>query len=269
MRFDPGVAVAPRDLRYSPGHVKPPWLAYCFVALSTVACGAAADVPETPDLRELLAGYDRPTAQLDQTTVAEALNSVQNLSELAAGVRAAKVILGNVDYASETSSTKTSSRLRLQGSISVKIRCPGDRSDPVYDESINGSLSVTLAVAENRILRSMGGHADACVLQGTLRGLPARIELDGEVNFDLGGDIGVGQRWTGELLATLPGTLTVAGIDFQSVSARLHEGRFQHLVTLPKTGKTFVLELSDDAGVTIRDGSGVWFCAEGQSCAKR
>ena len=267
MRFDPGVAVAPRDLRYSPGHVKPPWLAYCFVALSTVACGAAADVPETPDLRELLAGYDRPTAQLDQTTVAAALNSVQNLSELAAGVRAAKVILGNVDYASETSSTKTSSRLRLQGSISVKIRCPGDRSDPVYDESINGSLSLTLAVADNKIRRSMSGHANACVLQGSIRGLATHTELDGDVAFDLGGDIGLGNPWGGELLASLPGELRVGEYTFQSISGRLHDGRFQHLVSLPGEG-TIVLELSD-TGITVRDASGVWFCAEGEPCAKQ
>jgi len=253
--------------------VKPPLLAYCFVALSAVSCGGAADIPETPDLRELLQSYERPTADLDAATVAdalsEALKAAPNLKELAAGVQAAKLVLGDVNYASDTSSTKTSSRLRLQGSIGLTIRCPGERTDPVYDESINGSLSLTLAVAENRILRSMGGQAKACVFQGTLRGFPARIQLDGDVAFDLGGDVGVGQRWTGELLATLPGELTVAGIVFKSVSARLHNGRFQHLVTLPSTEKTIVLELSDDAGISIRDGSGVWFCGEGQSCARR
>ncbi len=46
----------------------------------------------------------------------------------------------------------------------------------------------------------MGGQAKACVLQGTLRGLPARIQLDGAMAFDLGGDIGIGQRWSGEFL---------------------------------------------------------------------
>lgn len=253
--------------------MKFPVLAYCFVASSAVSCGGAADIPETPDLRELLQSYERPTAVLDETTVADALNQaleiVPNLKELAAGVQAAKLVLGDLDYASESSSSKTSSRLRLQGSIGVSIRCPGERSDPVYDENVNGSLSLTLAVAENRILRSMGGHANACVFQGALRGLPARIELDGEVAFDLGGDIGIGQRWSGDLLAALPGELTVAGIVFKSVSARLHEGRFQHLVTLPGSNQTLVLEVSDEAGITVRDGSGVWFCAEGQSCARR
>jgi hypothetical protein len=253
--------------------VKPSLLAYCLVALSAVSCGGAADIPETPDLRQLLQDYERPTAVLDVATVTdalnEALNEAPNLKELAAGVQAAKLVLGDVNYASKTSSTKTGSRVRLQGSLGVRIRCPGERTDPMYDESVNGSLSLTLAVAENQILRSIGGQASDCVFQGALRGFPARIQLDGDVAFDLGGDIGIGQPWSGELLATLPGELTVAGIVFKSISARLHEGRFQHLVTLPSSNKTVVLELSEDAGITIRDGSGVWFCAEGQSCARR
>jgi len=235
--------------------------------MSAVACGGAADVPNTPDLRALLASYDRPTASLDVSTVTDALNSVPNFRELAAGIEAAKYIMGDVDYASRTPNSKTGQRIRLQGSIGLQIRCPGERTDPVYDESINGSLDLTLAVSDNKILRSMAGHAKACVLQGTLRGQPARIEIEGEVAFDLGGDVGLGQPWGGELLASLPGELVVAGYTFKSISGRLHAGRFQHLVKLPNDS-TIVLELSE-SGVTIRDASGVWFCAEGESCAKQ
>jgi len=248
--------------------VKPPLLACCLVALSTAACGGAADIPETPDLRELLQSYERPTAALDVSSVQAALDSAPaNLQELAAGIEAAKYVMGDVDYASRTSSTRSGERVRLQGSLGLKLRCPGQSSNPVYDEDINGSLSLTLAVADNKIRRSMGGEAKACVLQGTLHGLPARIQLDGKVAFDVGADIGLGQPWSGELLTSLPGQLHVGDYVFQSISGRLHEGRFQHLVRL-NDDTTIVLELSDD-GITIRDASGVWFCAEGEPCAKR
>jgi hypothetical protein len=265
--FDVGVTDTTRDLSYSPPRVKPPLLARCLVAVSAVACGGAADVPDTPDLRELLASYERPTASLDATAVTDALNSVPNFQELAAGIQAVRYVTGEVDYASRSPSSKAGSRIRLQGSLGLKLRCPGERSDPLYDETINGSLSLTLAVADNKIRRSMGGQANGCVLQGTLNGQPARIKIDGEVAFDLGGDIGLGDPWGGELLASLPGELRVGDYTFQSVSGRLHAGRFQHLVRLPN-GTTIVLELSD-SGITVRDALGVWLCAAGESCAKQ
>ena len=245
-------------------------IAVCLVALSTVACSGAADIPATPDLRALLQEYQRPTASLDGSTVNEALKSAPpNVRQLAAGLEALKYVVKNVDYASgNTTAPNAGGRLRLQGSLRLDIRCPGERTDPVYDETINGSVSLTAAVADNRILRGLGGEANACVLQGTVQGITVRVELDGPIAFDLGGDIGVGQYWTGELLASLPGTLTIAGSEFRSISARLTQGRFQYLVNLPDKAGSIVLELSD-AGITIRDGVGVWFCAEGQSCAKQ
>jgi len=263
LRADPAVRLALECSR-----VKPSFSATCLIAMGAVACGGSADIPDTPDLRELLASYERPTAALDVATVADALSSAPRLRELAAGVEAAKYIMGDVDYASRTPSTsKAGGRVRLQGSLGLLVRCPGDRADPVYDEKVNGSLSLTLAIADNKIRRSMGGEANACVLQGTIEGLPARIQLDGSVAFDVGGDIGLGQPWGGELLASLPGELKVGDYTFQSISGRLHSGRFQHLVRLPN-GTTVVFELSDD-GITIRDASGVWFCAQGESCTQQ
>ena len=247
--------------------MKPSLFALGLIALSTAACSGAADVPDTPDLRELLQSYERPTASLDATGIQNALSSVPNLKQLASGVEAAAYVMDNVNYASRTSSTKAGERIRLQGSLKLDIRCPGDRSDPVYDESINGSLSLTLAISNNAIRRSMAGIAKACVLKGTILGQAARIQLDGQVVFDVGGDIGLGQPWSGELLASLPGELSVSGYVFQSISGRLHEGRFQHLLRL-SDDTTVVLELSED-GITVRDAAGVWFCAEGEPCAKQ
>jgi hypothetical protein len=242
------------------------WLVLYLLALATPACGGAADIPETPDLRELLQNYQRPTAALDGSNVDAVLNRAPNLKELAAGFDAAKYIPSEVDYASNSTSPKTGSRLRLQGSLKLDVRCPGERLDPVYDEQVNGSVSLTIAVANNRILRSMGGDARACVLQSSIQGVLVRTVIDGPIAFDLGNDIGIGQYWSGELLASLPGELRVGDYVFESVSARFTQGRFQHLVRL-EDGSTVVLELSRE-GVTIRDGAGVWVCAEGLSCAK-
>ncbi len=247
--------------------MRPPSLACYLVALGTAACGGAADIPDTPDLHELLASYEGPTANLETTNVADALRSVPNFQELAEGFEATKYIMDDVDYASRTPSNKSGDRVRLQGSLGLQIRCPGERSNPVYDENINGSLSLTLAVADNKIRRSMAGEAKACVLKGTLHGLPARIQLDGALAFDLGGDIGLGQPWSGELLAYLPGELKIGDFTFPGISGRFHLGSFQTLARLPG-GSTIVLELSD-SGITVRDATRVWFCAEGESCAER
>lgn len=239
------------------------------LAVSTLACGGRADIPGTPDLSELLQNYDNPTAQLDDTTVAQALQSSPSLQELSDGFDAADYIMDDVDDTSAAEASNTGSRLRLQGSIALHIRCPGELAQPNFDEDVNGSISFTLALADNRIRRSFAGEATACVMQGNVRGTPARIVLDGPIAFDVGGDIGIGQRWTGELLASLPGELTVAGIVFKSVSVRrTADGRFQHLVRMPPDDKTVVFELSA-GGITIRDGAGVWFCADGEPCARR
>jgi len=246
--------------------VKLPLLACFLLALSATACGGAADIPDTPDMRALIQNYERPTASLDAAGIQSAVDSTPNLHELAAGFQAAQYVMEDVDYAS-TSADHGGSRVRLQGSVGLSIRCPGNRSAPVYDERINGSLSLTLAIAENRIRRSFAGQANACVLEGTLAGQPARIVLEGQLLFDVGTDIGVGQRWTGQLLASLPGELRVGDYTFQSISGRFDQGRFQHLVQL-SDGSTVVIEVSDSR-FTVRDSTGVWFCDEGEPCAKQ
>lgn len=250
-----------------PGEVRASLLACSLAAAGAVACSGAADIPDTPDLRALLASYDSPTARLDATTAAATLQSSPSLETLAAGFHAAEYVMGNVDHASSTSANSAGERVRLQGALGLHIRCPGDGGNPNYDESVNGSISLTLAVADNRIRRSFGGQAKACVLEGSLLGHSARVVLDGPLLFDVGRDIGIGQGWSGELLASLPGTLTVEGYEFRSISGRLSDGQFQYLVTLGD-GSTAVLQLGDD-GITIRDNGGVWFCKEGQPCAEQ
>jgi hypothetical protein len=247
--------------------VKPSLLAFCLVAMSVVACGGAADIPDTPDLRELIREYETPTASLDATSAARALHDAPALDQLSTGFLAAqRVLKDDVDRASDSSSGSTGSRIRLQGSIGLQVRCPGDADAPQYDANVNGSVSLTLAISDNRIRRSFGGDARGCVLQGTRLGRTFRVVLDGPLAFDLGSDLGIGQRWSGRLLASLPGTLTVEGHEFRSLSGLLVDGVFQYLVNLDGVG-TVVLQLGGDDVITVRDGNGVWFCREGQPCA--
>ena len=246
--------------------MKPSLLIGCLASLSAVACGGAADIPDTPDLRQLIQDYEAPTASLNATSAAQTLQTSPALDELSAGFHAAHDVLDrDVNQASTTSSGSAGSRIRLQGSIGLQIRCPGDADQPSLDESANGSIAITLAIADTKIRRSFGGDAKHCVLQGTRVGRTVRVELDGAVAFDLGGDLGIGQRWSGNLLASLPGTLTVEGHEFHTISGLLSDGVFQYLVKVD--GGTVVLQLGGDDVVTVRDGNGTWFCREGQPCA--
>ncbi|HYQ45154.1 MAG TPA: hypothetical protein VER11_24375 [Polyangiaceae bacterium] len=244
-------------------------LLICFCA-ALVGCSGAADIPDTPDLRELLANYQAPTASLDATSAAQALKSapaLEDLEQLSAGFQAAQSVMDDVDQASSASSASTGSRIRLQGKIGLEIRCPGELGNPTFDEKVNGSISLTLAVADTQIRRSFGGEAKACVLRGTLLGNPAKIVLDGPIAFDVGNNIGIGSRWSGEFLAQLPGTLTVLDHEYRGISGRFTHGRFQYLITLDDG--TIVLELSGDGGITILDHDGAWLCHGSEPCAKQ
>lgn len=231
-----------------------------------MACAGGAEIPDTPDLRALIASYQAPTGSLDATSAAQTLHSAPPLDELSAGFKAATYFMDDVDGASDSSSGSTGSRIRLQGSIGLQVRCPGDLGDPVYDEKVNGSVSLTLAVENTQIRRSFGGEAKACVLQGTLRGVPARIVLDGPLAFDVGKNIGIGSRWSGDFLAQLPGTLTILDHDYRGLTGRLTDGRFQYLVNVDDG--TVVLQLGGDGGITILDRTGAWLCRDNEPCTK-
>src|SRR6185369_17011212 len=103
--------------------------------------------------------------------------------------------------------TSSGSRLNIQGSIQVTVRCPGGLDVPEYGS--NGTLSLTLGVQKNLIKRGIKLDANACVLRGDAFGTPIRAVLDGPVYMDLGRDIGLRQRWSGRLLTLVAGTLDV------------------------------------------------------------
>jgi hypothetical protein len=235
------------------------------LAATLSACSGAAEIPDTPDMSEMLAAYRSPSAELDTTTANEVLAELPDLEQLAAGFRAARYTTNGVDEGS--GSSDKDSALRVQGSIRVTLRCPGEDPDPVFDANTNGSISMTLAVEENRIKRSVRAVAAVCRLRGELASLAIPIEVDGPVLFDLGGDVGLRDKWSGELLMSIEETLIVGGFDLGKVSARWTGERLEHLFDRPNGGGTVVAELrtlaSGDPGIGLRDHTRVWGCRDG------
>lgn len=235
------------------------------LAANLLACSGAADIPTTPDLTKTQEAYDKPTASLDSDTVEETLAEFPPLDQLEAGFRASGYATTGVNDAGSTASKKSGAQIDIQGSLRVNLRCPGDLDDPTYDPNTNGSLSLTLAVDDNRIKRGVGGTADRCVLRGRVLDLPVRVEIDGPVAFDLGSDIGLRARWSGTLLVFVLGTISIGDLVLENLSARYTEERLEYLHVRSRDGKTVVAEVSGD-GIRIRDADLVWFCRSGEPC---
>jgi hypothetical protein len=235
------------------------------LALGLSACSGAAEIPTTPDLTEMQNNYDFPTASLDSDTVEETLAEFPPLDQLEAGFRASGYATTGVNEAGGTASKESGAQIDIQGSLRVNLRCPGDLDDPTYDPNTNGSLSLTLAVDDNRIKRGIGGTADHCVLRGRLLDLPVRVEIDGPVAFDLGRDVGLRARWSGTLLVVVRGTITIGDLVLDNLSARYTEERLEYLHVRSRDRSTVVAEVSGD-GIRIRDADLVWFCRSGEPC---
>lgn len=276
----PARGVLARNLRARRGHLPDTGLQLQFrrlnleskttgllFALAVSGCGGAAEIPATPDLASLIRSYDAPDGELDETRAAEVLADAPPMPELAAGIRSTGIVADDVNAASSDTSPKKGSGIKLQGSVQINARCPGELTDANYDPAVNGSLSLTVAVADTRIRRTIGGHADSCVLKGYVGTKSVRVELDGNLAFDLGHDIGIGQRWSGQLLAYLPGKLEVEGYTFQSISARFTADRVEHLIRL--ADGTAVVVIFTDTGLTVRDRDGAWVCPSGGTCTRQ
>jgi len=242
----------------------------CLGALSCVAigCSGPAEIPATPDLSALRARYDSPSALIDfASDASDLLAEAPPLERLAAAFRALRVATDGVDEAS-ADATPPNSSIRVQGSIHVTVRCPGAEASPVYDPATNGTISLTLAVAENAIRRDIGGLASQCVLRGVVPvvDLPFRVGINGVIALDLGRDLSFRNRWTGKLLLSLDGVFDVEGLEMTNPTARFDDGQFEHLFQR-RDGSTVILSLSRD-GIRLRDRDGYWFCSDRQSCAR-
>jgi hypothetical protein len=204
------------------------------------------------------------TAMLDATSAQDALAQYP-LLQLAAAFRSTRIAADSASHAGDEAEPQSSSRIRIQGSVHVTMRCPGELGTPVYDPTTNGSVSMTVAVANSRILQSIGGEAVACKLRGSLINNDIRVGLDGPINFDLGRDLGLGEGWSGVLLVDLTkGVLSINDTPYRNLSAQFSDNSFQTFATVA-TGLAF-LQLAGD-GISVFGGNGTWRCPDPESCA--
>jgi len=234
--------------------------------LLLVGCGDRAAIPATPDLSALRHDYDAPTALLDTDDANQTIQQNPTLRELAAAFRAAGYAADGVQPAGESAKADSDEgSIDIQGGVHVTLRCPGDLDMPMFDPATNGSISLTVAIEKSRVKRSIGGRATNCIVRGDLLSVPIRVAVDGDFAFDLGGDIGVGIPFSGRLLMRMDGTLDIAGIVFENLSARWTKDSFEYLYERPEDGQTVVMELVEGT-VRLRDRERLWGCQEGEPC---
>lgn len=226
-----------------------------------VGCGGAAEVAATPDLRELQASYDHPTAALDPKGADDVRSDLRSIDLLAAGLRAVDYVDESFDRASESAGGLSAQRIKIQGSVRVTRNCPGVRP---RNDGPSGSLSLLLGIADSSIKRGMSGVFSQCVLSASHLGVRVRVDIDGPAEFDLGRDLPLGTRFPGRLLAVLMGSITVDRVVFRNVSARWTSERFEYLHELAD-GTTVVIELTKQ-GLSIRDRYVVWVCPPSSVC---
>jgi hypothetical protein len=244
------------------------WQVACVLGLCStlLACTGAADVPATPDLTTLQNEFDNPTAELDQTSVGETLMEMPSLRQLSTGFRAAGYTTEGVNRADGEASASAGSRLRVQGSINVTVRCPGELDVPAFGQ--NGTVNLVLGVQDNLIKRGIAMRANECVLRGDAIGTPIRVTIDGPIYMDLGRDLGLRQRWSGRLLMLVAGTIDVGGLVLENLAARWTDDRLEYLYRLPNDGGWVIAVITDQGMITIKDRKVTWGCSDGQACGE-
>lgn len=232
-----------------------------------LACGGAATIPDTPDLSELQDEFKNPTAALDETTAGQALLQMPSLRQLQAGFRAAGGTTDNIDAANDQAASGSGSRLNIQGSIKVTVRCPGALDVPSYGS--NGTIDLTIGVERNLIKRGVGMMANECVLHGDAYGMPVKVTIDGPILMDLGRDLGLRQRWVGRLLMLVVGTIDIDGLVLDNLAARWTSDTFEYLYRLPDSqgGGWVIAAVTSDGTVSIRDREVTWSCPDGTTCS--
>jgi hypothetical protein len=234
-------------------------LAGATFALGVLGCAGPAEVPDTPDLRELLSEYQQPSATLDKQTVTDAFASAPNIQTLAAGFTTVSAATPSINAANDKLERRSDSALRVQGSMRITLTCPGDGPEPTLDAAKNGSIVLTLGVEETRILRGIGATANQCLARPAFLGHSVRVSLDGPIAIDLGKNLGEGDGAI-ELLISLLGEVQLGDTVFRSINGRFTREGFESLFVL-QDGSTIVLTAKGDGRVGVRDQQGFWNCS--------
>src|SRR5262245_13598177 len=101
---------------------------WCFGFLaSAAACSGPAPIPATPDLSEVRASFEQDRlGMLDTTKAQEAIAQSPPLTQLKAAFEATTIVADSAGHAGDEAAPQSSSRIRIQGSVRVTMRCPGE-----------------------------------------------------------------------------------------------------------------------------------------------
>jgi hypothetical protein len=155
------------------------WLALLCGCLDT----SIEDVPEEPDLSDLAAAYEQPTAPLTPETVEAILDQLNSAVALTSDLDNLSFVVGGVIEPSVTHSEEDERPAIIDsanGFIRIRHICRGLDLDAPPDEELNGSLTLIARFTEVGVGRVVFGVALGCryLIDGE------EVVIDGLVRYD-------------------------------------------------------------------------------------
>lgn len=254
---------------------------YALVATALHACVALPPAPSTADLSSLDERYDHPTGSLPDEITSDVLGAARPFLDVASQLDGLSLIRTAVADTSEgLAAALATDSLTVQGSIKAKLSCPGHGAMATDDAENNGTIDVTMGVADTRIQRALSGAATDCRFLSNRGGNSARITFSADLIADLGADIALGDDPSKALSVELSKLelSTDSGLslpkvqdkydfrvtDAQSIEVLLDPSALG--LGLQNVG-TVVLISHLDGAVGLREKRGEWRCPADDACS--
>jgi hypothetical protein len=248
-------------------------------------CVSMPEPPPPPeDLSALAAQYERPSAvvptELVQRFIDEGRKHAE-FGELLNRLQFVRTAISDTSTGLEQSGNVAD--FLLQGTINATAACPGDGVPRLTDAGSNGMLRLQIGLEESRIRRGFAGRAEQCRLVVTYLLLPNQyVTITADVVGDLGGDVGIGEMVTSDILVKLTNVVGTAVSTRGTVDLSRNEYHFRLAAGdafevlfdpasfgLPNVGSV-VFALRLDGSFVLRESRGEWTCGGGgQACALR
>ena len=246
-------------------------------AVFAIGCAAAPEAPVAPEAVVALAdAYENPTAMLTPATARAVVDRTQPLRGVLEAVRGLQFIRDIVENATSIDDGDIES-LQVRGALDARAACPGwDDAPP--DQSLDGTIEVTIGVEESRVQRAFGGRATNCRFVTEVAGQRSNAVASMELEVDLGGSLGLGEPAPPILVRGTNVSGSVNGVALslgsQALSFRLLEGgAIETLVDIATLGSgmtgNVLVVLHADGRVSLRARDGDWMCGQGSTPCTR
>ncbi|HET8932076.1 MAG TPA: hypothetical protein VFN67_01490 [Polyangiales bacterium] len=245
-------------------------------------------------MQQLSARYDKPTADLDQSTAQQLFGeSVPNYTELKT-LAGLSFVRGVIARALKTSPVDdTALDLDVQGSLAIHAACPGWEGKTATPDPEAGYVDFVVGVDDSRVQRAFAGSVTECRFVASLGGQRAKVQASMQLEVDLGHSLALGDPVPAVLLSAsqlsaalsvplspaladglwgvLAAELAPDGLDLgldtasRRVSLRVAgEDLVETLVDLDAldvgTNGTVLLGLRDDGSFNLRGRDSAWNC---------